>query len=292
MVSRLILSRSLSYIKDNRKFNNHFTLTLTMPLTFEFISIGNELLTGRTLNTNSQWLAQEITSLGGYVRRIITVRDDIDEIASALIDSLRRKTHWIILSGGLGPTYDDKTLEGVSRALNRELEINPKALEMVKEKYEGKAELTEARIKMAKLPKDSEPLKNSVGTAPGVLLMYKRSKIVCLPGVPAELKAIFEEEVKPLILKEMKRKYSVIVTLEIYELMESSLAPILDEVVKENPDVYIKSHPKGKEVGAPKIELDINVIHEDEKEARKRAMELAHRLKEKIIEKGGKVLKS
>ena len=77
----------------------------------EIICIGNELLSGITLNTNAQWLANQITKVGGVVKKIIVVGDDINEIAIVIRESLKRKPDLIITCGGLGPTYDDKTLK-------------------------------------------------------------------------------------------------------------------------------------------------------------------------------------
>lgn len=78
----------------------------------EIICVGNELLIGRILNTNAQWLAKRVTSLGATVKRILIVGGDDDEIASSIIDSLKRKPKFILITGGLGPTFDDKTLIG------------------------------------------------------------------------------------------------------------------------------------------------------------------------------------
>jgi len=144
----------------------------------EMICIGNELLIGKTLNTNANWLAERATALGITVRSITTVRDEIDEIKRAVNHALERKPRFLITTGGLGPTYDDKTLEGLAEALGLRLTVNEKALKMVREKYEAyfkegrmdRAELTPSRIKMAKIPEGAEPLPNPVGTAPGVHL--------------------------------------------------------------------------------------------------------------------------
>ncbi|GBC75587.1 hypothetical protein HRbin06_00906 [archaeon HR06] len=103
------------------------------------------------------------------------------------------------------------------------------------------------------------------------------------------MKAIFEEEVKPRILKEIGRKYNILKTLKIYNIMESSLALIIQKIVKDNPDVYIKSHPKGKEIESPYIELDLQMIHENEKLAKEKVERLAIELAKIIKDKGGKV---
>jgi nicotinamide-nucleotide amidase len=141
-----------------------------MTRDMEIICVGNELLIGKTLNTNAQWIAEQATALGITVKRVTVVADDVNEIANAIRETLRRKPQFMVTTGGLGPTFDDKTLEGIAEALNRKLAVNPKALKMVREKYAAYArakgtetvELTQARIKMATLPEraDSQPCWN------------------------------------------------------------------------------------------------------------------------------------
>lgn len=211
----------------------------------EIICVGNELLIGKTLNTNAHWLAKRITSLGLKVRRITVVGDDLEEISSAIKETVNRKPCFIIVTGGLGPTFDDKTLEGVALGLGLELQENREALEMIRAKYERyvaegrmrEYEMTPHRVKMAKLPKGSKPLPNPVGTAPGVLLEYDCVKMVMLPGVPEEMKSIFDESVAPLMRKIAGNLTFYEVSLEVRNLPESELAPILDAVMHDNPYV-------------------------------------------------------
>src|SRR5512136_1705972 len=102
----------------------------------EIVCIGNELLIGKISNTNAQWMSKRATCLGITVRRITVVADEVEEISAVIREALQRKPQFIATTGGLGPTFDDKTLQGLSRALNRRLEINQEALRMVKEKYD------------------------------------------------------------------------------------------------------------------------------------------------------------
>ncbi|MGH9910042.1 MAG: molybdopterin-binding protein, partial [Nitrososphaerales archaeon] len=101
-----------------------------MNRSVEIICVGNELLNGYTLNTNAHWMANEIANVGGIVRRVTVVRDEIDEIDAPIKESLRRKPKWVIISGGLGPTYDDKTLQGLTKALGRKLIVSKEAVHM------------------------------------------------------------------------------------------------------------------------------------------------------------------
>jgi molybdenum cofactor synthesis domain-containing protein len=261
----------------------------------EIISAGNELLIGKTLNTNAQWLAKRLTVLGLNVRRMVTVSDDIEEIETAVKEAISRRPDFLITTGGLGPTFDDKTLEGIAKALNVVLALNADALKMIQDKYRKyakqqglkKIELTPARVKMAKLPKGAKPLPNPLGTAPGVQAKYDKVLIISLPGVPPEMEAIFKNSVAPAI-----REFTGDVTffeasLGISGLMESELAPIIDRVMRDNSYVYIKSHPKGAE-RTPQIELHLSTRANDSTTARNRVSRAIIQVTDNIEAKGGK----
>ena len=260
----------------------------------EIICVGNELLIGKTLNTNAHWLAKRITSLGLKVRRITVVGDDLDEISSAIREAVERKPCFIVVTGGLGPTFDDKTLEGVALGLNRRLKDNEEALEMIRAKYEKyvaegrmkEYEMTPHRIKMGRLPEGANPLPNPVGTAPGVFLEHKGIKMVMLPGVPEEMRAIFDESVASMMQKISGDLTFYEVSLEVRNLPESELAPILDEVMHDNPYVYIKSHPKAAEKRSY-LELHFSTTSENSRIAKQRIGQAVIQISEMIKKKGG-----
>jgi nicotinamide-nucleotide amidase len=262
----------------------------------EIICVGNELLIGKTLNTNAAWMAKRATSLGMDVKRITVVADDVNEIATATIEALNRKPGFIVTTGGLGPTFDDKTLEGISKAVRKKLEVNEKALEMVKAKYKSyvkqgrieKVDLTPPRIKMAKLPEKSKPIKNPVGTAPGVILKVKVTTLIALPGVPSEMKAIFDESVVSLLKKQAGDITFFEASIFSDSVMESTLSPLIDQAMHENPWVYIKSHPQTEEE-KPHIELHFSTTTKDSKIAKNRLEKAIMQLSELIRESGGVV---
>ena len=265
-------------------------------VTAEIVSIGNEILIGKTLNTNAQWLAKRMTSIGLEIRRITTVGDDLEEISSIIREALKRKPRFIITTGGLGPTFDDKTLEGIAKALEIKLETNEEALKMVEAKYEQyvkeglmeRAELTPHRVKMATLPEGAKPLLNPVGTAPGVLIEVKDTVIIALPGVPQEMKAIFEESILPLLRKESKNLIFYEAELEVRGIVESEIAPLIDEVMHDNPYVYIKSHPRGGE-RVSKIILHFSTTASESTTAQNRVGKAIVQLSEMIKKKGGEI---
>jgi len=267
-----------------------------MATLVEIICVGNELLIGKTLNTNAQWLARRITSLGLNVRRIMVVGDDVEEISGAICETIQRSPKLLITTGGLGPTFDDKTLVGLAKALGCRLDINDEALEMVEEKYrryveEGRmesVELTPHRVKMAKLPEGAKPLANPVGTAPGVSVELQEMSIIALPGVPSEMKAIFEESVLPVLKQAIGEVTFFDTSIEATGVMESELAPVVDRVMCDNPYVYVKSHPKGEE-RIPRIEFHLSTTAENTKVARNRVSKALVQLSEAIQEKGGEI---
>lgn len=214
----------------------------------EVIAIGNEILIGKTLDSNTNWLIKKLTNSGVFVKRAFVVRDNINDITEALHLALEAAT-LIITTGGLGPTIDDLTLEAVSHALNIPMEVNTEALKMVRERYhhfydEGFIDskvIIPTRKKMAILPSGGSPIYNSVGAAPGVLLNHEKALILMLPGVPKEMEAVFEE-----VAESIKSRIGRLENLEVKEIGtntrdESKLAPILKSIQKDVNGVFLKS---------------------------------------------------
>ena len=265
----------------------------------ELITIGNELLSGRTLNTNAQWLADILTDLGGTVLRCTIVRDDLADISSSIKESTQRGTSCIITSGGLGPTYDDITLEGLALATRRELYVNKVALRQLEQRYNSMKKkgliadstISPSRMKMAKIPIGAKPLENPLGSAPGVLLIYEKSTIICLPGVPDEMKAIMLRHVVPTLKRKFPKFYRLEATLQISGITESILAPLLDIVLGKVRNVYLKSHPMGFEDGISKIDIEI-ISSSLRRSSAKKSIDLASlALRRGIKEKGGQIIR-
>ena len=237
----------------------------TQP-TAEILVVGNELLNGTTLDTNSHWMSQELTSLGVKVARKTTVRDILPVITAAFKECLSREPDWLFSIGGLGPTYDDMTIEGLGKAIGKNLYLDPDAARMLRESYVRRRKLfnqpvrrmAKASLKMAMIPRGSTPLPNSVGSAAGVLAKAGRTSITSFPGVPSELKAIFSEQVMPLIKKGSANFVNAEEWLELLGASESRLAPIVARISqKYSPLLYIKSHPMGFESGKSLIHVQL-----------------------------------
>ena len=273
-----------------------------MNVKVEVICIGNELLIGKTLNTNAHWLSKRATSSGADVNRVTVVKDDISEIATALREALCRRPRFIITTGGLGPTFDDKTLEGIAKGLNRKLEVSSEALKMVREKYEtllkqkkiDKIEMTPSRMKMATFPRRTHALHNPVGTAPGMVADVKQTSVIALPGVPPEMEAIFEESIVPMLKKQVGKLAFFEISIYLDGIMESTLAPLIDKAMHDNPHVYVKSHVYTKNVSQVEgkkshIELHFSTTAENRKTAEDRLNSAVVQLTNLVQKNGGKV---
>ena len=208
--------------------------------------IGDEVLDGLVLDTNSNWLEIHLAPLGVEMNRLVSVRDDLTEIGRAL-KFLMETSNLVITSGGLGPTHDDMTLKAVAQAFNRNYVEDQKALSIVEKQYKdlyergivNSPEITESRRKMARIPEGSAALNNNVGGAPGVMLEIDDVTIFCLPGVPSELKMIFEGSIVPWIQKKGTSKFCErVVEFEMRD--ESVFSPIID--IKSMPRTYGTSH--------------------------------------------------
>jgi molybdenum cofactor synthesis domain-containing protein len=149
------------------------------------VTVGDELLAGETVDTNSAWLASELTDRGCTVTRITTVPDQIEVIA-AVVNEYRAAYDAVVVTGGLGPTHDDRTMAAVAAAVGRELEHHPEAEAWLTSESGYSADDLDAGT--TDLPAGARMLPNEVGVAPGAVI----ESIYVLPGVPAEMKAMFE----------------------------------------------------------------------------------------------------
>jgi nicotinamide-nucleotide amidase len=141
---------------------------------------------------------------------------------------------------------------------------------------------------MAKLPEGAMPLRNPVGTAPAVVVEHENVTIIALPGVPSEMKSIFDESVASVLKKAARNVTFFETSIEATKVIESQMAPLIEKVMHSNPHVYIKSHPKGAE-RVPRIEFHLSTTAKDSSNARKHVSKALIQLTELIQEKGGKI---
>jgi molybdenum cofactor synthesis domain-containing protein len=263
----------------------------------EIICIGNELLIGKIQDTNAFWLGAQITALGANVKRITVIQDIIPEIAKTINEAIARIPNFIITTGGLGPTFDDKTFQGVAVALNQKLVVKPEALEMVKARmieYFKKhqlpldLEMTPPRIKMATFPENTEPVVNPIGTAPGLQVRVECTTLFSLPGVPREMEAIFTQTIAPAIKAAVGDGGFCQRSLFVEGIGESRLAPLIDKVMADNAGVYVKSHPLVSP-DKPHVELHMTMVATQVAEPDKLLARAAEQLAFLIRQLGGVV---
>ncbi len=211
----------------------------------EIISIGSEHLLGEILNTDAPYLCQRLTALGIEVEREITIGDDEKDIASSLEEALRR-VKMVITIGGLGPTPDDITKKVIAKAAEEQLVLNEEILSEIEGKFkEERKSMPSDNIKQAFLPKDSHPLKNRIGIAPGFILETRNRIIVALPGPYNELVPMFEEKVIPYLEERFKvREVIKSLILRTTGLSESKVAEKLKDIMKKskNPQISLLAH--------------------------------------------------
>ncbi len=166
-------------------------------ITAEILAIGDELLLGQTLDTNSHWLSTQLTEAGIRVVRRTTVGDREDDILQAFAQAESR-ADVVLITGGLGPTHDDLTKPCLARYFNCEIKIHPEALEEITAFFKRRGrELTETNRQQAALPVCCEKITNTIGTAPGMWFQRNGKVFVSMPGVPHEMKKMMEEQVLP-----------------------------------------------------------------------------------------------
>ncbi|MGI9570162.1 MAG: CinA family nicotinamide mononucleotide deamidase-related protein [Desulfobulbia bacterium] len=165
----------------------------------EIITIGTEILLGQIVDTNSAYLAKELAKLGFDVHRKSTVGDNKERIAEAVRMALDH-CDVVITSGGIGPTIDDKTREGVAIATDSKLVLNEDLLQHITDFFERRGlELGVNNSRQAYIPENATPIHNPVGTAPGFIVKFRNRYVITLPGVPRELHHLMAEAVLPFI---------------------------------------------------------------------------------------------
>ena len=159
------------------------------------ISVGNELLNGQTVDTNTVYLSEKLLGMGVPTVSGYTVGDDIDLIVGAL-EQASKAADIVVVTGGLGPTDDDLTREGLARFMGAELEYRAELMDLISDFFSRRnIKMSEKNRCQAYLPVGTKALVNNVGTAPGIMAEHEGKIFVCLPGVPIEMKRMFEESV-------------------------------------------------------------------------------------------------
>lgn len=207
------------------------------PVRAVVVAVGDELLLGRTVDTNGAWLGRELAALGAPVLRKATVGDTDQAIREALSQGLA-DADIVVVSGGLGPTEDDRTRSAVAAELGLALEVDGAVLEALTDRYlrRGYRELPPANRRQALVPAGATVLANPVGTAPGLVMRPRDRLVALLPGVPRELKALFPgvaEAIREAFRPRLRAVH--LVTIHTTGIPESVLAPRVEEAMVAAP---------------------------------------------------------
>jgi len=215
------------------------------------VAIGDELVGGFTLDTNSHWMAERLRMLGYPVKRVTQIRDRPPEI----VEQLRRELDDaeitdVFVSGGLGPTPDDRTFAALATALGKELMIWEETRARIERRVQRmhsmglleSPDVTEGNLRMARIPAGpSHVFKNRRGMAPGGLYEANGKRIFVLPGVPLEMKGIFTEELEPQFLA--AGSAATVRELRFTFAVEARFYPLMRELEEQFPDVSVGSYP-------------------------------------------------
>jgi len=196
------------------------------------IIIGNEILSGRTQDTNTSTISLWLNSLGVKVQEVRVI-PDIEDVIVKTINIVRKKNNYVFTTGGIGPTHDDITAKSISKAFNVKYEVNKKAYKIL-ENYYKQGEFNEGRQKMAWTPSQAKLISNPTSGAPGFII----GNVYCLPGVPSILKSMLGglnnliSGGKPIVSHTINLR-----------TVESEIAKSLTLVQDSNKDVEIGSYP-------------------------------------------------
>jgi molybdenum cofactor synthesis domain-containing protein len=201
-----------------------------MPETAEIIIIGNEILSGKVRDTNSHYLASELRVLGVDVRRIAVVPDDVEAIAGE-VSSASRRFSYVFTAGGVGPTHDDVTMEGIARAFGVGTVRSRKLLEIISQRCGG--DVNEASAKMALIPEGAETIDIDSLRFPPVVLR----NVYIFPGIPEFLRQKFSA------IRERFRSMPFVLRKVYINEEECYIAPYLSKVICDYPAVAVGSYP-------------------------------------------------
>ena len=203
-----------------------------MVSTAGILIIGDEILSGRTKDTNSNWLSKELNLLGIRLEEITVIPDNKSRIID-LVKSFSKKFTYVFTCGGIGPTHDDITAESVSEAFGLKYEIHPEAFKIL-ESYYKPGEFNEGRQKMVWMPQNAKLILNPTSGAPG----FSVENVFCLPGVPSILKSMLGSLKQKIVGGDPILSHTISL-----RTVESEIANSLSKVQDQNKDVEIGSYP-------------------------------------------------
>lgn len=242
----------------------------------EILSIGTEILLGEIVDTNAAWLAQQLPLLGIDLFYMSTVGDNRGRLAETIQHAYNR-SDLVICTGGTGPTDDDPTREAISDVLNEPMIVQPDLEKELREFFaQRKTEMPEKNLKQATLIASAQAIPNAVGTAPGWWVEHGGKIIICMPGVPHEMKTMWENQVTPKLRAILPGNIILSRTLKILGKGESAVEEMVqDFIVSTNPTLATYAKPDG-------VHLRITAKAASEEEARDLIFDMEIQLRERL----------
>ena len=202
----------------------------------DILSIGDELISGHTINRNVTWLSEQLQQIGINVRRHVTVGDRLGEIVRAL-EWMHREADLILITGGLGPTDDDVTRQALAAAMGEELVIDSDAMVEIEDFFRRiNRPMPEINRVQALRPTGARYLPNSAGTAPGIAARWSHCRVFAMPGVPREMQAMFETSVAPELRKDGSGTVLQIGTVNTFGAGESWVGDKIRDLMKRGAE--------------------------------------------------------
>jgi molybdenum cofactor synthesis domain-containing protein len=215
----------------------------TGSVNVEIIATGDELIYGRILDTNSHWIAKRVAEMGARLRRVTMIGDEPELIGSTLLNALKRDAHFIVISGGLGPSEDDLTVDSIGKALDRSTVIDEEGASKIEATYRKRGITEQSSIdrgrRMARILEGSQPMQNPVGFAVGMKIDIGGKTVCTLPGVPSEMKGMFDAHVAPMIMSQTNTVF-VARTFNV-SMVWKDFFPLYRRMQVDYPDIYIKN---------------------------------------------------
>ena len=215
----------------------------TGSVNIEIIATGDELIYGRILDTNSNWIAKRVAEMGARLRRVTMIGDEPALIGSTLLNALKRDAHFIVITGGLGPSEDDLTVDSIGTALGQSIIIDEEGAAKIEATYRKRGITRQSSIdrgrRMARILEESQPMQNPVGFAVGMKVDIGGKTVCTLPGVPSEMKGMFDAHVAPMIMSQTNTVF-VARTFNI-SMVWKDFFPLYRQMQMDYPDIYIKN---------------------------------------------------
>lgn len=257
-----------------------FTITKRYLMKATILTIGDEILIGQIIDTNAAWMSQKLTALGISVVERVTVSDEHKPIVDAIRYCLGQ-SDIVLMTGGLGPTKDDITKVAIADYLGVGMEFHEEVFENIKKIFIPRnIPLSDAHKDQCYLPEKVEVLKNSMGTAPGMLWQHEGKQIVSMPGVPYEMKAIMSEQLLPRLAQRPDRKVILHKTIMTAGMGESSIADEIEDIV----DGFDKELSIAYLPGLAQVRLRITAKGDDESLLQSKLDQAITRVSERIID--------